>query len=138
MPLIRPSHAQAITLLCIFVSNIDPVIKFLHIPSLRKRIDSQFSLQKKQSKQRHMDVLTTAVFFASVTSMTEEECQTCLQVSKKSAVSAFKSAVEDGLARSHFMSRADMTNLQALVLFIVRMQHNGFIWNELVPSRCIY
>ena len=120
-PLIRPSHTQAIALLEVFISNIDPVIKFLHIPSLRKRIDSQFSLQKKQPKLRHMDVLIAAVFFASVTSMTEEECQTCLQVSKKSAVSGFKSAIEDALARSHFMGRADITNLQALVLFVVRM-----------------
>jgi hypothetical protein len=116
-----PSPTQAKALVETFVSNVDPVIKVLHIPTLRKEVDSQFSAQTVTRKTNHMNLLLAAVFFASVTSMTESECQTHLQLSKQTAVSGFRYAFEDGLARSHFMSRADMVTLQALVIFIVRL-----------------
>jgi hypothetical protein len=53
--------------------------------------------------------------------MTESECQTHLQLDKPTAILGFRYAFEDCLARSHFMSRADMATLQALVIFIVRI-----------------
>lgn len=91
-----PTPTQATALLEAFISNVDPLVQFLHVPSLRQQINSQFSSQKGRSRQRRMHVLTAAVFFASVTSMTEEECQTHLQMSRDSAVSGFRTVVEDG------------------------------------------
>jgi hypothetical protein len=116
---ILPSLKQATALLDTFITNVDPVVKLLHIPSLRQRLGNQFLVPESGVEQRPMDVLLAAVFFASTTSMTEEECHIHLQVSRKAALSSFRFAVEDGLARANFVGRAEMTILQALVLFLV-------------------
>lgn len=107
-------------LLDIFTTNVDPVIKLLHIPSLRQRVEMLFPTQETGLRKRVLGAGIASVFFASTTSMTEEQCQTHLNIPRRTALSVFRSAVEAALTQANFMERPEITTLQALVLFLVR------------------
>jgi len=111
------SREQKTLLVEAYTTNVDPLMKLLHIPNLRRLIYSH-----------HLDVgygsegteaLISAVFFAAVTSMTEEECQRGLKDTRMGALASFRSSVEDALARANFLGHAEFTILQALVIFLV-------------------
>lgn len=108
----------------VFLERVDPLIKVVHRPSasriLRSGLDNPVSLNESQG------ALLQVIYFASVSAMDEADIQSNLQMSKSTAISTYRMAAEQALARAGFVTTNDWTTLQALVLFIAlsRLQNN--------------
>ncbi|KAL3463250.1 hypothetical protein BJX64DRAFT_126196 [Aspergillus heterothallicus] len=108
----------------VFLERVDPLIKVVHRPSasriLRSAMDSPTSLNEGQG------ALLQVIYLACISAMDEADVQANLQMSKATAVSTYRMAAEQALARAGFLTTNDWNTMQALVLFIAlsRLQNN--------------
>lgn len=104
----------------VFVDQVDPVIRMLHKPTMQAHITKARDRAMEMSKPT--EALLFAIYFAGITSMTEEQCHNALQEGKASLLCRYRFAVEQGLARAEFLSAHNLVTLQALVIFLVTHQ----------------
>lgn len=113
-----------------FEENVDPLIKMLHLPSMRALIGS--IKEDPTAIPKHHEPLVWAIFYASATSLSSEECQTIVGEQKLVVQEQLRRAVERSLAREHFLSTEEIVVLQALVLFLLslrRNEHPRVLWS---------
>jgi len=120
------SQHQRATLLERFISNVDPLVKIFHVPTLRRFIQSDVSPGNNTFKRKQKDAVLATILFAAVTSMTDEDCQNQLKLTRAQALPRHKAAVEAALVEADFLGHHDFTTLQALVLFLVCYLLYGF------------
>ncbi|KAL4956806.1 hypothetical protein BDW69DRAFT_68133 [Aspergillus filifer] len=128
---LHPSLALGQTYWQIFLEKIDPLIKVVHLPSalriLRGGLDDPTSLSEGQA------AFLQVIYFAGISAMDATDVQNSLQMSKDTALSTYRMAAEQALARAGFVTTKDWTTiLQALVLFVAisRLQNNHqSAWN---------
>ncbi|KAL4880207.1 hypothetical protein BJY04DRAFT_191909, partial [Aspergillus karnatakaensis] len=127
---LHPPLALGRTYWQIFLERIDPLMKVVHRPSasriLRKGLDNPTSLNEAQG------ALLQVIYLACVSAMDAEDVQSSLQMSKATAISTYRKAAEQALARAGFLTTNDWTTMQALVLFIALSRlHNDHksAWN---------
>ncbi|KAL4984655.1 hypothetical protein BDW68DRAFT_14614 [Aspergillus falconensis] len=114
----------------LFLEKVDPLIKVVHRPSasriLRGGLNDPTSLDESEA------ALLQVFYLACVSAMDAADVQSSLQMSKRTALTTYRLAAEQALARSGFMTTSNWTTMQALVLFIAlsRLQndHNS-AWN---------
>jgi hypothetical protein len=117
----RISRDEVQFLTDIFIANVDPLVKILHIPSLRKLMRSVYSDSSERTRSRGEDVVIFAVYFSAVTSMTDEECLVKFRDSRQNILAKRRFDLEKALDEADFTKNAEMATLQALVLFLVRI-----------------
>ncbi|KAL4747706.1 hypothetical protein BDW72DRAFT_196507 [Aspergillus terricola var. indicus] len=129
MPL-HPSLALGRKYWQLFLEKVDPLIKVVHWPSasriLRGGLNDPTSLGEGEG------ALLQVFYLACVSAMDATDVQSSLQMSKSTALTTYRLAAEQALARSGFMTTSDWTIMQALVLFIAlnRLQDNHkSAWN---------
>ncbi|KAL2833544.1 hypothetical protein BJY01DRAFT_225143 [Aspergillus pseudoustus] len=121
---LSPSLALGQTYWRVFLERVDPLIKVVHRPSasriLRSAMDNPTSLNEGQG------ALLQVIYLACITAMDEADIQANLQMTKAAAVSTYRMAAEQALARAGFLTTNDWNTMQALVLFIAlsRLQNN--------------
>ncbi|KAL5335372.1 hypothetical protein BJX70DRAFT_327128 [Aspergillus crustosus] len=127
---LHPSLALGRTYWQVFLERVDPLIKVVHRPSasriLRGGLDNPTALNEGQG------ALLQVIYLACVSAMDTEDVQSSLQMSKATAISTYRMAAEQALARSGLMTTNDWTTMQALVLFIALSRlHNEHksAWN---------
>ncbi|KAL4742216.1 hypothetical protein BDV11DRAFT_31214 [Aspergillus similis] len=115
MPL-HPSLALGRKYWQLFQEKVDPLIKVVHRPSasriLRGGLNDPTSLGEGEG------ALLQVFYFACVSAMDEADVRSSLQMSKSMALTTYRLAAEQALARSGFMTTSNWTIMQALVLFI--------------------
>lgn len=107
-------------LLDLFFEQVDPVFKILHRSSLVEYLISGKPYLGYDLLHPAPAALAAAVRFASVSSLSKEQCMALFRATKDSMVSKYQTEVEDALARVDFIITNDMTVLQAFVLSLVR------------------
>jgi hypothetical protein len=107
-------------LLRLFFIQVDPVIKVLHQPSLTKYLLEGKPYLEYDPLHPAPAALAAALRFASVSSLSNEQCAKLFATPKESMVSKYQKEAEDALARVDFVITSDMTVLQAFVLCLVR------------------
>jgi hypothetical protein len=118
----HPTPGQVLFLWQVFVNQVDPVLRMLHKPTMRASIMNAKDNISEMGKP--FEALLFAIYFASVTSMTEEQCRNTLQEEKDSVLSRYRFAAEQSLARAEFLSTHNIVTLQALIIFLVTPHHN--------------
>ena len=78
-----------------------------------------------------------AIYFAAVTSITEEQCQASLDMDKTSLLKKYRFATQQALARSGFLSADNVVALQALVIFLVRQNLASFNFNKHLADQVV-
>lgn len=103
----------------IYLSNVDPVFKILHRPSLRAFLcDEQPYLDYEQDHQAPM-TLAWAVFYAAVCTIDNSQCQLLFGMDKKPVTAELQRETEAALIKSDFVTTNELTVLQAYVLSLV-------------------
>ena len=113
-----------------YVENVDPLVKMLHLPSMRNLISK--IKEDPAAIPRHHEPLIWSIFYASVTSLSCEELRTTVGEDKLIIQSQYRRAVERSLAKEHFLSTEEVVVLQALVLFLLslrRNEHPRVLWS---------
>lgn len=125
----HPAFVQVITYWEIFKQNIDPLIKIFHRPSIDDfiyKFDGRFELLSKTD-----EVMMFTIYFAVITSMSEEQCTAIFGVQKSPTLEKYRFAVEQALARAEFLSTQELIVLQSFTLFLTcvrRMDDSCYVW----------
>lgn len=116
-PIDRPA---LVAQLChVYSLQVDPIVKILHRPTLSAfLIDSQGFLDY-DIRDSSPAALRAAVCYAAVVSMTEEQCQATFSSPKLKVLPEFRNACDVALNRAGLLTTADITVLQAFVLYLV-------------------
>jgi hypothetical protein len=105
----------------IFLHQVDPVVKILHQPSLRKFLAEGNKYLNYEHGHVATEALRYAVYYAAVISLTEDQCMSLFGAHRTPIVARYRLACESALARASITTTDDLTVLQAFVLYLVSL-----------------
>ena len=100
----------------IFIENVDPLTKVVHVPTLRPAI--QKAASNIETIPRNFEALIFAIYGAAIMSIKDEECKQRFCEPRKTLLSRYISATKIALSRAKFMGTMSLVVLQALVLHL--------------------
>ena len=115
---IHPNAVQSFNLWQIYLSNVHPLTKLLHAPTVQQVILETAS--NPLGTAPVTEALVFAIYLAAVVSMRDEECLEVLGTSKDKALFRFCHATEEALSNMEFLKSTELEVLQAFVLYLVR------------------
>ncbi|KAF5570646.1 C6 transcription factor [Fusarium phyllophilum] len=129
-----PFADTCLILLDTFYSNVDPMTRIVHKPTLKRRLtqyidytyrlnasssDDEEFLAAHSSKDIHtFEPLALAVFYSAINSLPAEEVLLQLSAEKEALLSQFQHGVQVGLGRENFLTSSCIEVLQAFVLLL--------------------
>ena len=118
---LRPAPATCKKLCQAYLERVDPLVRVFHRPSL-----VAFLLDGKSYLHYHdtdpiLDVLRSAVFFIAIVSLTEEQCRSTFDTDRASLIAIYRFACENALDRVGLITTEDISVVQSLVLYLVRI-----------------
>ena len=117
--LLHPPPAQLNALFYTYEKNVDPMVKILHIPSLRKLVQSASANIDAIPSGNYVEALLFAMYYAAVTSLTEEECLQNFHYGRNFLLAKYRSGTESALSNADLLCTKEIGTLQALVIFLV-------------------
>ncbi|KAI1138012.1 fungal-specific transcription factor domain-containing protein [Hypoxylon sp. FL0543] len=126
---LHPLPSQIPFIWQVYQENVDPLVKILHVPSMSKIIRELRSNMNEISPG--MEALMFAIYYASITSMEEEEVKVNFGAEKCQLINKYRFATEQALARANFLVTSELVVLQAFTLFLVlvrRYDDTRFAW----------
>lgn len=117
--LLHPSPAQLTALFYYFQKNVDPMVKLLHIPSLRKLVMSASANVDAIPSGNYVEALLFSMYYAAITSLTQEECLQNFHDGRNSLLARYRHGTESALSNADLLSTKEIGTLQALVIFLV-------------------
>jgi hypothetical protein len=115
--LLHPSPTHMSMLGNFFFSRFDPVYKILHRQSTLSHI-YVFS-QNPGSYTSGQEALLFAIYFAAVTSLSDNDCLKNFGLTRQVLVSRYKNALETSLANADLLNTTELATLQAFVIYLV-------------------
>ncbi|KAB8304877.1 hypothetical protein EYC80_004208 [Monilinia laxa] len=108
-----------------YFRNVHPLITIMHKPTSFLMVQSNselFDQNTGRHKFKSLEATTFSMYFAAVTSMTNEECLEHLDEEREVLVARYKTATEIALQESDFLNSVEIVTLQALILYIAVMR----------------
>jgi hypothetical protein len=112
-----PSRRQAVQLWQIYLNNVDPLLKLLHIPTIQPSIFA--AINKPTSASTDLATLLFSIYFAAVTSLSPPETQVMLGQDRQSALKAYQRGMELCLSMTSFLDSPTINSLQAMSIYLV-------------------
>lgn len=132
LPNVLEAPASHVVLLWqVFQSNVDPIMKISHAPSVQTILLGQVG---RPSLPRNEQALAFAIYFISVVSLSEEQCQQSLGQPRAQLIDKYRDASEASLSAAGFITTTDIMVLQALVYYLVALRSLGevqTVWSML-------
>ncbi|KAF5619471.1 C6 transcription factor [Fusarium sp. NRRL 52700] len=129
-----PSADTCLILLDTFYSNVDPMTRIVHKPTLKRRLiqyidhtyglstsssDDEESLAAQDGEDIHtFEPLAMAVFYSAINSLSAEDVLLQFSAEKEALLSQFQHGVQVGLGRENFLTTPSIEVLQAFVLLL--------------------
>jgi hypothetical protein len=113
---LHPSPDEMLKLWQIFLTNVNPLIKIIHRPTLQHSIESITDIEYIP---RGLEALMFAIYAAAVLSMRDGECRATFGESRSALQSRYNLGARRSLTRARFMGSSDIMVLQALVIYLV-------------------
>lgn len=117
--LIEPTNALEDELHKIYWTNIDPVFKILHRPTVQPFFDFGAPYLGHNADAPPNVALRAAVCFASLTSLSNADCLTRFQVARTELLQQFRIQCDVALTRADLVNTSDLATLQAAILYVV-------------------
>jgi len=108
----------------VFLVRVDPIFKILHRPSITLHLIQGTSYLDYEPDHPAVEALSSAIYYVSVGSLSEEECASVFSCEKKSILPVFRSVTEKSLVRVGLVTTEDITVLQAFLLYLVGVYRN--------------
>ncbi|KAI8951874.1 fungal-specific transcription factor domain-containing protein [Xylaria longipes] len=101
----------------VYMENVDPIVKLLHVPTTTKVIRD---LRRDMSTMTPgVEALMFVIYFAAITSMEEDEVLTNFATEKSQLIARYRFATEQALARANCVTTSELVVLQAFVIFLI-------------------
>ncbi|XXH06184.1 hypothetical protein Hte_012630 [Hypoxylon texense] len=126
---LHPLPSQIPFIWQVYQENVDPLVKILHVPSMNKTIRELRSNMNDISPG--LEALMFAIYYASITSMEEEEVKVNFGADKGQLINKYRFATEQALAKANFLVTSELVVVQAFTLFLVlvrRYDDTRFAW----------
>ncbi|MCJ1435781.1 hypothetical protein MMC27_005156 [Xylographa pallens] len=120
----NPTPHQLYTFCEVYLTNVDPVFKILHAPSLRKYLQEGMVELDCSPGPRGLEALKLAICYAATVSMTDGECRHRIGEDRVVLVAKYRTGVERSLAEADFINTVEMSTLQALTMFLASVRVN--------------
>lgn len=128
---LHPPEARIFSLWQIYLENVDPLLKLLHVPTTQRQVLRASS--HLDNIPPPVEALMFAIYYAAVTSL---QCsgvtQTLLQQEKPDLLEQYRIGFEQSLANANFMTAPDVATLQALTLYLICARQTidkAFVWS---------
>ncbi|EGP88656.1 fungal transcriptional regulatory protein [Zymoseptoria tritici IPO323] len=105
-----------------YVTNIDPVMKLSHAPSVQHIVLGQIG---RPALGRNEQAMASAVYFISAVSLSDEQCRRDLQDTRANILVKYRHASEVALSAAGFITTTDVLVLQAFVLHLTALRSIG-------------
>jgi hypothetical protein len=119
-----PTQSQVFTFCEVFLANVDPVLKILHAPSLRRYVLEGSERLDCSTGPKGLDALKFAIYYAAITSLTAGECSQQIGEDKAVLLRRYRTGIEVALVKADFVNTEEMSTLQALVIFLICFRSN--------------
>ena len=108
-----------------FRDRVDPLMKFLHVPTLFPAIRN--AIENLHEMTKSLAAITFSFYFTTIMSLEEDECCILMGEQKVVVTARYKSAARQGLNNADFLKSSSLETLQAYSTFLVRrFTHRGF------------
>lgn len=114
---LHPNPDHILKLWKIFLSNVNPMMKIIHHPTLQQSIKECTTNMEKIS--RGTEALLFAIYAAAILSMRDGECLATFGESRSVLQYRYGLGTRRSLTRARFMGTSDLTVLQAFVIYLV-------------------
>ncbi|KAL8746716.1 MAG: hypothetical protein Q9190_001309 [Brigantiaea leucoxantha] len=125
----HPPANHVMTYWEIYKENVDPLIKILH------RIETEKVMIEAAKDLEHIskptEVMMFSIYFAAVTSLSEDECLNITGTDKDTALKNYRFAFEQAMARAGFLGTTELVVVQSFVIFLIcvrRHDDSRFVW----------
>ncbi|KAH7034549.1 fungal-specific transcription factor domain-containing protein [Microdochium trichocladiopsis] len=126
---LHPPQTQIPFIWQVYVDNVDPLVKILHVPTMSKTIRALRHNMSDLSPA--MEALLFSIYYSAITSMEPAEVVSTLGVEKDGLINQYRFACEQALAKANFLTSTDIVVAQAFALFLVlvrRHDETRFAW----------
>lgn len=114
---LHPLPSQMLFYWQVFMDNVDPIVKFMHVPTMTNTIKE---LRRDMSTMTPaVEVLMFVIYLAAITSMEPEEVSMNFGAEKSQLMARYRFATEQALAKAGCVTTSDIVVLQAFVLFLI-------------------
>lgn len=114
---VYPTRWQAVQLWQVFVNNVDPLTKLLHIPTAQTAVFE--AINNPRGPIMNVSALLFAVYFAATTTLPADDVHHLLGQEKSTALKMFKQGLEQSLEQANILDNPTLTSLQALAIYLV-------------------
>ncbi|GAD99904.1 conserved hypothetical protein [Paecilomyces variotii No. 5] len=111
-----PDATLALRLWTVYVNNVDPVLKVLHIPTTQSAMIATIADVKSGSPA--MLALSFAIYFAAVTTLTNQEISELSSNDRQTLLHQYKTGLNQAVLKADYLNKPDLQILQALVIYI--------------------
>ncbi|WPG98392.1 Hypothetical protein R9X50_00118200 [Acrodontium crateriforme] len=115
----EPSPQLQSVLYGIFFRNVDPLFRVFHKPSVRAMLEQGALYFGRDASAAPNRLIKAVVWFAAVSTMSEEECMEHCQASKSDIRNQYRRCVDVHLAQADLMLTNDLVVLQAFTLYLL-------------------
>lgn len=119
-PLTHPPSDRLLQLWQIFIDNVDPLTKIVHVPTIQPAVER--ASNDTQSVPKAFEALLFAIYSAAVMSLKDSECRRRFGESRKSLLTSYTSSTRTALSRARFMKTSNIVVLQALVIYLMAVR----------------
>lgn len=116
----HPLPEQIMTLWQIFLENVNPLSKLVHVPSLQPAVIEASSHLDRLPK--NFEALLFSIYNIAITSLTAEECLTMFGEQRTVLLNRYRNGTKRALSRAKFLGTSDLMVLQAFVLHLLAMR----------------
>lgn len=102
-----------------FVHNVDPFSKVLHIPT--SQLDVFTAIAKPEEVAADMSCLLFSIFFSAIVSLGPDEVKSRIGMEKADALKRFKLGLEISLAQANILESPKFKGIQALSIYLVSL-----------------
>ncbi len=115
----HPPPSQVQTYWRLYLENCEVLFHIFHAPTTSKIVDQ--AQADINGLNRSNELIMFAIYFATITTMSEEEVLTILGGDKALLHAQYQIAVQKALVNAGFLNTQDLAVLQALVLYLVSL-----------------
>ncbi|KAJ5959889.1 uncharacterized protein N7479_007039 [Penicillium vulpinum] len=116
----HPGHEDATKLWNVYVQNVDPLCKVLHIPTVTKMVDTISKQPFVASKSD--ECLLFVIYYFAVFSISEADCLQEFNEPRKNLMLRYRTAVHQALINASWLKTTSMPVLQAYILFLIALR----------------
>lgn len=118
----HPSPPTILRLWTLYLRNVDPLLKFLHRPTLGDEIESFAEGSLRTPLAASKNALLFCIYFAAVSTLTEEDCLNEFGESKSHLACQYRMNAERALAAADYLSNTTLVDVQAVAIYVTTLR----------------